>query len=191
MKTENLTLNINEIKPNSDNPRVITSVQLNKLKKSLTDFPEMISIRPLVINQDNVVLGGNMRLKALSELGYSNIPVLKVYGLTPEQEKEFVIKNNLSYGEWNWETIPAQYDLDLVNDWGLDLPSTLFDDDEEPQDIILVDMGGLVKQITFNYDQQQYKIVLDKLMAVQRREDLLNFTEAVILLVNEYYDETD
>ena len=122
-------LNIAAIKPNEENPRFITDAKFKKLVKSIKDFPEMLEARPLVIDEDNVVLGGNMRLKALKSAGIFEIPVKRVEGWTAEQKKEFIIKDNLGYGEWDWEMVANGWDAEQLEDWGLDIPS--FDSDED------------------------------------------------------------
>ena len=115
-------LNIAAIKPNEENPRFITDSKFKKLVKSIKDFPEMLEARPLVIDEDNVVLGGNMRLKALKAAGVFEIPVKRVEGWTAEQKKEFIIKDNLGYGEWDWELVANGWDAEQLGDWGLDIP---------------------------------------------------------------------
>ena len=115
-------LNIAAIKPNEENPRFITDSKFKKLVKSIKDFPEMLEARPLVIDEDNVVLGGNMRLKALKAAGVFEIPVKRVEGWTAEQKKEFIIKDNLGYGEWDWEVVANIWEVEEIAEWGLDLP---------------------------------------------------------------------
>ena len=123
MKIENIKLS--ELRENKNNPRKIKKDQLEKLKNSIKDFPQMLEIRPIVVDENNIILGGNMRLKALKELGYTEVPHIKVSDLTPEQQKEFIIKDNLSYGDWDWEIMSAGWDIELMDDWGLEVP--LFD----------------------------------------------------------------
>ena len=115
-------LNIAAIKPNEENPRFITDAKFKKLVKSIKDFPEMLEARPLVIDEDNVVLGGNMRLKALKAAGVFEIPVKRVEGWTSEQKKEFIIKDNLGYGEWDWELVANIWEVEEIAEWGLDIP---------------------------------------------------------------------
>jgi ParB-like chromosome segregation protein Spo0J len=115
-------LNIAAIKPNEENPRFITDAKFKKLVKSIKDFPEMLEARPLVIDEDNVVLGGNMRLKALKSAGIFEIPVKRVEGWTAEQKKEFIIKDNLGYGEWDWELVANIWEVEEIAEWGLDIP---------------------------------------------------------------------
>lgn len=122
-------LNIAAIKPNEENPRFITDAKFKKLVKSIQDFPEMLEARPLVIDEDNIVLGGNMRLKALKSAGVIDVPVKRVIGWTTDQKKEFIIKDNLGYGEWDWELVANGWDADQLEDWGLDIPSFEVDED--------------------------------------------------------------
>lgn len=114
-------MNINDIKLNEHNPRDITSEQFEKLKKSLQEFPEMLETRPLVIDENNVVIGGNMRLRVLRELGYTDVPVKQVTNWTEEQKKEFIVKDNLSYGMWDWEMLANEWDAEQLQDWGLEV----------------------------------------------------------------------
>jgi DNA modification methylase len=122
-------MNIKDIKLNDHNPRDITPEQFEKLKKSIQDFPQMLETRPLVIDENNVVIGGNMRLRVLQELGYSDVPVKQVTDWTEEQKKEFVIKDNLSYGVWDWEALANEWDVEQLEDWGLEVLE--FGEDEE------------------------------------------------------------
>lgn len=113
---------LSEIKQNQQNPRKIDKIALEKLKKSIQEFPEMLELRPIVVNKDGVVLGGNMRLRAMKELGIKECPVEVADKLTPEQEREFVIKDNVSGGDWDWDIIDTEWaDLPL-EDWGLKEP---------------------------------------------------------------------
>ena len=116
-------LNIAAIKPNEENPRFITDAKFKKLVKSIKDFPEMLEARPLVIDEDNIVLGGNMRLKALKAAGVFEIPVKRVIGWTEQQKKEFIIKDNIGYGEWDWDLVANGWEAEQLEDWGLDVPN--------------------------------------------------------------------
>lgn len=127
MKIEEI--NLNSIKANSSNPRTIRDEKFEKLVQSIKDFPEMLKIRPLVVNDDMIVLGGNMRLKACKEAGLKKIPVIKASNLTPEQQKEFIIKDNVGFGEWDWELI--EFEFPKAEEWGLDIPTILGDDNED------------------------------------------------------------
>ena len=123
-------VDIRQIRPNPDNPRFIKEGKFEKLVKSIKEFPEMLELRPIVVNQDMVVLGGNMRLKACEEAGIEQVPIIFADNLTEEQQKEFIIKDNSSFGEWDWDLLANEWDVDLLNEWGLDVPYTE-DDIEE------------------------------------------------------------
>jgi len=112
-------MDITKIKLNPDNPRLIKDEKFKQLVKSIQDFPQMMGLRPIVINEDGMILGGNMRLKAALEAGLTDVPVT-VANLTPEQQREFIIKDNLSFGEWEWEAIIS--DWPEAEEWGLDIP---------------------------------------------------------------------
>ena len=114
---------IKEIKENPNNPRKLNKDKYQKLLKSIQDLPQMLEYRPIVVNSDMVVLGGNMRLKALKELKYKEVPIIIADELTEDQQKEFLIKDNLGYGEWDWDIIANEWDLPLLEDWGMDLPT--------------------------------------------------------------------
>ena len=122
MKREELTLPLSELKPNPDNPRTIKKQKLNQLEKSLAEFPEMMQLRPIVVDENNVILGGNMRYEALKANGAVNTQVVKVTGLTDAQKREFVIKDNVPFGDWDWDKLANEWDADELNDWGVALP---------------------------------------------------------------------
>ena len=115
------TIKINEIKLNPNNPRLIKDDKFNKLVQSIKDFPEMLNIRPIVVNEDMIILGGNMRFKACKEAGLKEVPIIKASGLSEEKQREFLIKDNVSGGEWDFELLKEWDALELEN-WGLDLP---------------------------------------------------------------------
>lgn len=109
------------LKPNTNNPRSITTDKYNKLVNSIREFPKMLELRPLVVDENMVVLGGNMRLKAITEAGVTNVPYIQVNDLTEEKKQEFIIKDNLGYGEWDWDIITAEWDTELLDEWGMDV----------------------------------------------------------------------
>jgi site-specific DNA-methyltransferase (adenine-specific) len=115
-------VNIREIKPNTDNPRIIKDHKFKKLVKSIKDFPEMLEKRPIVVDENMIVLGGNMRLKALLEAGVKDVWIDVAEGWTEEQKKEFIIKDNVGFGEWDWDILANEWEPDLLEDWGLELP---------------------------------------------------------------------
>jgi DNA modification methylase len=130
---------LSEIKPNESNPRLIKDEKFNKLVKSIKDFPQMLEIRPIVVNDEMVVLGGNMRLKACKEAGLKEVPIIKASSLTPEQQKEFIIKDNVGFGEWDWNIIANEWDAEQVTDWGLDIPDFKIEQEAEEDDYEIPD----------------------------------------------------
>lgn len=123
---------ITEIKANPNNPRILKDDKFRKLVTSIEKFPEMADVRPIVVNMDMVVIGGNMRLKAMKEVGWKEAPVQMV-DWTEEQQKEFIIKDNLGYGEWDWSDLANNWDEQELTDWGLDIPN--FIDEQEQKDL--------------------------------------------------------
>jgi hypothetical protein len=128
MKIE--TIQISKVKSNPNNPRVIKDDQFYKLVKSIKKFPQMMEIRPIVVNDDMVVLGGNMRLRACQHIGLKEIPIIRASELTEEQQKEFVIKDNVSHGEWDWDALGNEFEADDLIDWGIEVK---FDDDDNDE----------------------------------------------------------
>jgi len=112
---------IQEVKLNPNNPRLIKDDKFKKLVQSIKDFPEMLNIRPIVVNQDMIILGGNMRYKACKEAGLKEVPII-IADLTEAQQREFLIKDNTSGGEWDWEVLANEWDNEQLEAWGLDLP---------------------------------------------------------------------
>jgi DNA modification methylase len=113
---------INTVKANPNNPRIIKDDKFAKLVKSINEFPQMLNLRPIVVNDDMVVLGGNMRLKACKEAGLKEIPIIKASELTEQQQKEFIVKDNVGYGEWDWSDLANNWDSEQLEEWGLDIP---------------------------------------------------------------------
>lgn len=124
-----------DIKPNPDNPRIIKDDKFKQLVKSIQEFPNMLQLRPLVLNAEGVVLGGNMRLRACIDAKVKDIPVVYAHDLTEEQQREFIIKDNVGYGEWDWDALANNWDTEELVEWGLDLPKFLMDEEiiEEEQ----------------------------------------------------------
>jgi DNA modification methylase len=150
MEIKNVKLS--EVKSNPNNPRIIKDDKFTKLVKSIKEFPKMLEIRPIVVNADMIVLGGNMRLKACKEAGLKEVPVIFAHDLTEEEQKQFIIKDNVGFGEWDWDMIANEWDAEEIQEWGLDipdfgvteLPAAEEDDYEMPEelhtDIVLGDL---------------------------------------------------
>ena len=127
-----IQVSIKDVKPNPKNPRVIRDVKFKKLVQSIKEFPDMLNKRPLIVFTDvdgkYCVLGGNMRLKALNELKYTEIPVIVADEWNEEQKAEFLIKDNVGFGEWDWDQLANEWDAEKLDDWGLDIP--IYNNDE-------------------------------------------------------------
>ena len=144
---------IGKVKGNKSNPRYIKEDKFEKLVKSIKDFPEMLKLRPIVVNKDMTVLGGNMRLKACVEAGLKEVYILKAEGLTKEQEDEFIVKDNLGFGEWDWDVLANEWDSVQLEEWGLegfpfeDIELDAVEDDYTEPDSMKVDvvLGDLIE----------------------------------------------
>jgi DNA modification methylase len=113
---------ISEIKNNTNNPRIIKDDKFKKLVKSIKEFPEMLEKRPIVVDETMMVLGGNMRLKACLEAGLKEVWIDVAEGWTEDQKQEFIVKDNVGFGEWDWDTLANEWDIEMLEDWGLDIP---------------------------------------------------------------------
>jgi len=116
-----MKLKINELKPNESNPRIIKEAKFKKLVQSIKDFPEMLELRPIILDEDNVILGGNMRYKACVAAGLKEVPVKIAKGLTEEQKQEFIVKDNVGFGEWDWSMLGNEWDNTKLGEWGMDV----------------------------------------------------------------------
>tara|TARA_R110000772_G_scaffold125383_5_gene232050 strand:- start:49 stop:492 length:444 start_codon:yes stop_codon:yes gene_type:complete len=115
-------VNIKTIKETPGNPRFIKDAKFKKLVKSIKEFPEMLKIRPIVVDENMVILGGNMRLKACKSAGMFEIWIDQHFNLTEQQKREFIIKDNSGFGEWDWDILANEWDIQQLSDWGVDLP---------------------------------------------------------------------
>lgn len=160
MKTEKIS--INKIKSNPNNPRLIKDEKFAKLVQSIKDFPKMLELRPIVVNDDMIVLGGNMRLKACKEAGLKEVPIIKASDLTEEQQREFIIKDNVGFGEWEWQMLTTEWDVEQLGNWGLDIPQSAPEVDysildEEDISEQLKDMtDGVKKAIQIEFEAEHY-----------------------------------
>jgi site-specific DNA-methyltransferase (adenine-specific) len=145
MKIE--TVKISAVKSNPNNPRIIKDDKFKKLVTSIKEFPAMLEIRPIVVNEDMIVLGGNMRLKACIEAGLKEVAIIKASELTPEQQKEFIIKDNVGFGEWDWNELANTWDAEQLVEWGLDIPSFEVENLEAEEDDFETPEGGIETDI--------------------------------------------
>lgn len=159
-------VSIKDIKPNPKNPRVIKDFKYQKLKRSIVEFPDMLNKRPLVCFTDNdgryVVLGGNMRLRASQEIGLEELPIILADEWTEEQKTEFLIKDNVNFGEWDFDDLANNWDDSKLKDWGLDLPVFMDDpdysilDEEDLEDQLSEMSGGVKKAIMIEFEPEHY-----------------------------------
>jgi DNA modification methylase len=139
---------ISEVKTNPKNPRLIKDDKFRKLVKSIQEFPQMLELRPIVVDENNIVLGGNMRLKACKEAGLKEVYIVKAENLTELQKDEFIVKDNVGFGEWDWDMLANEWDTEKLDEWGLDLPVDLSVTElEAEEDDFSVPEGGIETDI--------------------------------------------
>jgi hypothetical protein len=144
-----------DIIPNTENPRIIKDDKFKKLVQSIKDFPEMLEIRPIVVNNEMMILGGNMRLKAIQEIGIKEVPIIKAENLTEQQQREFLIKDNVGFGEWDWDALANDWEYKELVDWALDVPKML-DPEQFGEDFSLADGDkSPFQQMTFTLADEQ------------------------------------
>jgi hypothetical protein len=188
------TVQISKLQSNKNNPRYIRDDKFKKLVKSLTEFPEMLDARPLVVNTDYEVLGGNMRLEALKKSGAKQVEVL-VVDWTEEKQKEFIAKDNINYGDWDWESLSNEWDTDLLVDWGIDgfnfgsVPE-LIDIPEMPSastpqnaEAKITDVGFVKFEVVMREEQKDFLLML---LNDIKNENNCNLGEALFTMVQEY-----
>lgn len=166
--SETKKVSIDKLKPNPDNPRIIKDDKFKKLVQSIKDFPEMLKLRPIVVDKDMVVLGGNMRLRALKDAGVKEVEVIIADNLTDDQKREFIIKDNVGFGEWNWETLANEWDAEQLGEWGLDLPSEKIINEQDLFDI----------EIPF-YTPVNENVTVDELAILDKTNKLLSKIESI------------
>ena len=147
---------INQISSNPNNPRLIRDDKFKKLVKSIIEFPEMLKLRPIVVDEKNIILGGNMRYKACQQIGLKEVYIIKAENLTEKQLQQFVIKDNVGFGEWDWDILANGWDTAELKDWGIDVWQP-----EEEIDYSVLDEIDLEEQIDSLYDQTKKSIILE------------------------------
>tara|TARA_R110000787_G_scaffold132504_1_gene244716 strand:+ start:260 stop:847 length:588 start_codon:yes stop_codon:yes gene_type:complete len=166
-----MKLEINKLKPNQDNPRIIKDKKFKKLVKSILDFPEMLELRPIVVDENMTILGGNMRHKACLEAGLKEVYVKVAKGLTEDQKKEFIVKDNVGFGEWEWDILANQWDSVKLDDWGLDSWQNL--DDIETNDNFNLPEGDKppFQQMTITLADEQSNKIKEAIQEVKYTEE--------------------
>jgi len=162
---------IGTIKNNPNNPRVIKDDKFKKLVQSIKDLPEMAEVRPVVVNADMVVLGGNMRLKAMREAGWKDVPI-QVVDWDEDKQRQFIIKDNVSGGEWNWEMLANEWDTEELQEWGLDLPGFDLNANELGEDFTLPDGDKApFQQMTFTLADEQAEQIKNAIADIKQTEE--------------------
>jgi len=169
---------ISKVKGNPSNPRIIKNDKFKKLVKSIQEFPEMLKLRPIVVDEDFMVLGGNMRLKASKEAGLSEVWIDIAEGLTEEQKKEFIVKDNVGFGEWEWDILANEWDSVQLADWGLDVWQNE-DDVEDIEEVI--DFNEDVNFIIKCENLQELEELKDKLKLTGTKTSYSKFKEILDL----------
>ena len=154
---------IKDIKLNPSNPRLIKDEKFAKLVKSIKDFPKMMELRPLVVNEDNVIIGGNMRFKAIKELGYTNIPdewVKRADGLNEEETRRFIIADNVGFGEHDWDVLANEWDVSELEEWGMDVWNADINNMQEEElhleeDFDPIGTSAGVQRVVFIFDGEE------------------------------------
>jgi hypothetical protein len=162
---------IGTIKNNPNNPRVIKDDKFKKLVQSIKDLPEMAEVRPVVVNTDMVVLGGNMRLKAMREAGWKDVPI-QVVDWDEDKQRQFIIKDNVSGGEWDWEMLANEWDTEELQEWGLDLPGFDLNANELGEDFTLPDGDKApFQQMTFTLADEQAEQIKNAIADIKQTEE--------------------
>ena len=163
---------INAIKTNPKNPRLIKDDKFKKLVKSIQEFPQMLELRPIVVDENNIILGGNMRYKACIEAGLKEVYILKAEDLTEQQKDEFIVKDNVGFGEWDWDILANEWDTDKLQDWGLDLPVYFNDSDELGTDFNLPEGDKApFQQMTFTLADEQAEQIKNAITDIKQTEE--------------------
>jgi site-specific DNA-methyltransferase (adenine-specific) len=180
---------ISEVKVNPNNPRLIKDDKFKKLVQSVKDFPEMLNIRPIVVNKDMIILGGNMRYKACKEAGLKEIPII-ITDLTEEQQKEFLIKDNVSGGEWDWDILANEWNADDLKDWGLDLPLDYNEVLEAEEDDFEVPDGGIETDIVLGdlFEIGEHRLLCGDSTQTDTFEKLMNGQLADMVVTDPPYN---
>ena len=191
---------ISEVKLNPNNPRLIKDDKFNKLVQSIKDFPEMLNIRPIVVNKDMIILGGNMRYKACKEAGLKEVPVI-ITDLSEDKQREFLIKDNTSGGEWDWEVLANEWDAEQLEEWGLDMPKEKDLNEEDLFDIEIpfYTPSKIVPDVNELANLDKTKSLIDKINSLEVDNELKEvlkvrasfFTDFNFQKIADYYSSQD
>jgi len=157
-----MKLKINQLKPNESNPRIIKEAKFKKLVQSIKDFPKMLELRPIIVDEDMTILGGNMRYKACVQAGLKEVNVKIAKGLTEEQKKEFIVKDNVGFGEWDWDSLGNEWDNVKLGEWGMDVwqPEEAVDysalDDIDLGNTLQDKIDGVKRAIQIEFEPEHY-----------------------------------
>jgi hypothetical protein len=163
---------ISQVIPNKTNPRYIKDDKFKKLVQSIKDFPQMLELRPIVVDSEMVVLGGNMRLKACQAAGLAEVPILIADQLTPEQQAEFIIKDNVGFGEWDWDVLANEWDAASITDWGLDIGGFDLKAEEFGDEFSLPDGDkSPFQQMTFTLADEQAEQIKNVIADIKATDD--------------------
>tara|TARA_R100000781_G_scaffold114904_1_gene87798 strand:+ start:99 stop:671 length:573 start_codon:yes stop_codon:yes gene_type:complete len=168
------TISISKLVSNENNPRIIKDKKFKKLVESIKQFPEMLKLRPIVVDEEMVILGGNMRFKACQQAGIKEVPIKIAKGLTDKQKKEFIVKDNVGFGEWNWDLLANEWDNRDLKDWGMDVwqPEEVVDYsilEDVNLDSEVEDMADDVRKgILIDFDKDDHEKALE-LISIHRK----------------------
>ena len=165
------TLKTTEITENPNNPRTITETKFNELVASIKSFPEMLEARPIVVDPNHVILGGNQRFKAAKAAGLKKVPVY-VASWSEVKSQEFVIKDNVSFGNWDWDLLANEWDVEQLQDWGMHIGGFDVSPDEFDDSFDLPDGDkSPFQQITFTMADEQHTIVKNAIADIKKTEE--------------------
>lgn len=187
-----MKIKTHELRQNLSNPRLIKADKFRKLVKSIKDFPQMLELRPIVIDENNVILGGNMRYAACVEAGLKEVNVKIAKGLTEEQKQEFIVKDNVGFGEWDWDILGNEWDNVKLGEWGMDLWNPDKDNEWNASDNLKdTDMldGYLNKEtgvLKISYLQDEFKTVVNQLNEITEKENFEDFSQTLTYLIKLY-----
>ena len=183
---------ISKVKGNPNNPRIIKNDKFKKLVKSIQEFPEMLKLRPIVVDEDMMVLGGNMRLKASKDAGLKEVWVEVAEGLTEEQKKEFIVKDNVGFGEWDWDMLGNVWDNAKLGEWGMDVWQPELDEvwnekeNENNTDYLEKYLNKETGVLKISFLQDEYKEIVDEFTAILNKQKLNDFSEVLFFLIKKH-----